>query len=71
MSMWVRSLALLSGSAIWHCHELCGVAHRCSLDPVLLWCGPAAIAQIRLLAWELQYAVGAALKKGKKIKYKM
>ena len=34
-------------------------------DPALLWlwCRPAAAALIRLLAWELPYAVGAALKK--------
>ena len=38
----------------------CG--HRHSLDPVLLWlwCGPAAIAPIRPLAWEPPYAAGAA-----------
>ena len=34
-------------------------------DPALLWlwCRPAAAALIRLLAWELPYAMGAALKK--------
>jgi len=37
-------------------------------DPALLWlwCRPAAVAPIRLLAWEPPYAVGAALKKAKK-----
>ena len=36
-------------------------------DPVLLWlwCGPAATAPIRSLAWEPPYAAGAALKKKK------
>ena len=36
---------------------------RCS-DPVLLWlwCRPGAIALIGLLAWELLYATGPALK---------
>ena len=43
------SLALLSGLRIWFCHEL--------------WCMPAAAALIRPLAWELTYAMGAALKK--------
>ena len=31
-----------------------------------LWCRPAAIAQIGPVAWELPYAVGAALKVQKK-----
>ena len=33
-----------------------------------LWCGPAAVALIRSLSWDPPYAVGTALKKGKKIK---
>ena len=44
----------------------CGVGHRCSSDPALLW--PAAAAPIQPLAWEAPYAVGAALKKAKKQK---
>ena len=50
----------------------CGVGHRHGLDPVLLdlallwlWCRPAAAALIQLLAWELPYAAGTALKKKK------
>ena len=31
-----------------------------------LWCRPAVTALIRTLAWELPYAVGAALKKKEK-----
>ena len=31
-----------------------------------LWCTPAAATLIRLLAWELPYASGAALKETKK-----
>ena len=33
-------------------------------NPALLWlwCGPAAVALIRPLAWELQYATEASLK---------
>ena len=45
----------------------CGVGHRHSLDLVLLWLWYrlAAEALIRPLAWELLYAVMAALKKKK------
>ena len=38
----------------------CGVGHRHSSDPVLLWLWLAAAAMIGLLAWESLYAVGAA-----------
>ena len=44
----------------------CDVGGKCSSDLVSLWCRPAATAQIRPLAWELPYALGAALKKPKK-----
>ena len=49
-----------------------GISHRHGPDPELLWlqCRPATIVAIRPLAWELAYAVGAALKKEKKIKRK-
>ena len=47
----------------------CGVGRRFGLDPMLLllwlWRRPAAIAPIQPLAWELPYAVGAALKSKK------
>ena len=48
----------------------CGVGHRRSLDPKLLWLWHrlAAIALIRPLAWELPYASGAALKRQRKKK---
>ena len=48
----------------------CGVSHRCGSDPALLWLWlwPAAVALIQPLAWELSYALGAALKKSKKKK---
>ena len=44
------------------------VGHRCVSDPKLLWlwCGPAATAPIRSLAWEPPYAMGVALKRQKK-----
>ena len=50
----------------------CGVGHRCSLDPTLLWlwCRLAATALIRPPAWELPNAAGVALKKRKKTKKK-
>ena len=46
----------------------CGVGHRCTLDPALpwLWNRLTATAPIQLLAWELSYATGAALKSKKK-----
>ena len=45
----------------------CGVDHRCGSDLVLLWlwCMLAAAALIRPLAWELPYALSAALKRQK------
>ena len=48
----------------------CGVGHRHGLDLVLLWlwCRLATIASIRLLAWELPYAVSVTLKRKKKKK---
>ena len=48
----------------------CGIGHRRSLDPVLLWlwCRLTAIALIRPPAWEPPYAIGAALKRQKKKK---
>ena len=51
----------------------CGVGLRQGLDPVLLWLWLwlAAAAPIQPLAWELLYAVGAALpqKKSTNIKF--
>ena len=44
----------------------CGVGCRHILDPAWLWCRPAATALIRPPAWEPPYAMGAALKRGKK-----
>jgi len=42
----------------------CGVGCRYSLDLMLLllWRRPTAVASMRPLAWEIPYAVGAALK---------
>ena len=68
MRMQVQPLASLSGLRIWHCSG-CGVGHRHSSDLALLWLWrrSAVAALIQPLAWELPYAVGAALKRaGKK-----
>ena len=48
----------------------CGVGCRYGTDPVLLWlwCRPSAVAPIQPLAWELPYAISAALKRLKKKK---
>ena len=45
----------------------CGVGHRHSLDPELLWLWHrlAATAAIGPLAWEPPYAMGTALKRQK------
>ena len=42
-----------------------GVSRRRGSDSALLWPWhrPAAVALIQLLAWELLYAIGAALKR--------
>ena len=57
---WPHSLGKGSGVSAG-----CSTGHRCGSDPVLLWlwCGPAAAALIWLLAQELPYVTGAALKK--------
>ena len=46
----------------------CGVGHRHSSDPALLWlwCRLAAGALIQPLAWEPPYGAGVALKSKKK-----
>ena len=51
---------------------ICGVGHRCGLDPMLLWLwhSPVAIAPIRPLAWETPYTPSVALEKEKKKKKK-
>ena len=43
----------------------CGVGQRRGLGLALLWLWrrPAAVARLWLLAWELPYAMGAAIKK--------
>ena len=71
MRMWVRSPALLSGLRIWRAVN-CGMGHRHSPDPALLWLWhrPEATATIGPLAWKPPNAAGIALKKDKKSKRK-
>ena len=66
---WPHSVGQGSGVAVW-----CGVGHRHSSDPALLWLwrrsvgrerGGGATAPIKPLAWEPPHAVGAALEKTK------
>ena len=72
MAQWVKNLTsihedsgkylvLLSGLRIFTAVS-CGVGHRCSLDPALLWQEHrlAAAALIGPLAWELPYATDMA-----------
>ena len=63
--------ASLSGLRMWHCRKL-RHSHRHSSDLILLWlwCRPTAAAPIQPLAWELPYAIGAALKRKKNLKIK-
>ena len=68
MRLWVRSLASLSGLRI--CVAMsCGVGHRHGSNPLFLWlwCRPIVIALTGPLAWEPPCAVGAALKRKKKV----
>ena len=48
----------------------CDVGHRWDLDPMLLWLWRrlAALAPIRPLAWEPEYAMGEVLKSKKEKK---
>ena len=61
LTLWVKNLALPVS---------CGVGRRCHSDLALMWLWHrlAAVAPIRLLAWEPPYAAGAALKRQKKKK---
>ena len=46
----------------------CGIGHKCSSDPALLWRRPAATPPIRPLAWQPPYAAGVAQKEKRKKK---
>ena len=62
LTQWVKDPVL----------QRCSIGQRCSLDPALLWLWHrlATAAQIQPLAWELPYAVDAALKRKKSEKRK-
>ena len=64
--MQVRSLALLSGLRIRHCHEL-----WCRSQMQLRSHVAVAVALIQPLAWEPPCALGVVLKSKKKKKKKM
>ena len=74
MRLRVRSLALLSGLRIQHCHELwwCLQTRLGSRVVVALFnwsctlCRPEGTAPIKPLAWEPPYVAGAALEKAKR-----
>ena len=67
MRMWVWSLPLLSGVRIQSCHELQYRSQpQLYLAFLWLWHRLAAAALIWLLAWQLPYAMGVALKRKKK-----
>ena len=67
-----EDMSLIPGPAQWVTDPILpvsyGVSCRCGSDPrlLLLWCMLVATVQIRSLAWELLYAMGAALKKKKR-----
>ena len=63
---WPQSVSQGSGVAMSR------VGHGRGSDLVLLWlwCRPVAIASIRPLAWDLQYASGVTLKRQEKKKDK-
>ena len=70
MGMWDHSLASISGSGIWHCHELWCRSKTWLGSLPCCGCGrPAAAALIWPPAWELPNAAGAALKRKKKKTY--
>ena len=69
MRMQVRFLASLSGSGIQHCCELwCKSEILLGSHVAVAVDRLAAVAPIRLPAWEHPYATGGALKKKKKKK---
>ena len=71
MKTWVQSLASISGLGSGIAVS-CGVDHRHSSDPALLWlwCTLAATAPIQPLAWEPPCAARADLKRQQKKKKK-
>ena len=76
MAQWKQIQLVSVRFAPWPCSMgwgsglvTCGGGHRHGSDATLLWlwCRPRAVALIQPLAWELPYALGAALKRKPKI----
>ena len=71
MKMQGPSLALISGSGIRNCLELwCRLQMRLRSYIAVAVAVAGSYSLIRLLAWELPYAAGAALKRQKRKKKK-
>ena len=67
----LEPLAYTRAAATRDLSRICNLHHSSRVkDLVLLWlwCRPAAVAPIQLLAWESPYAAGAALENTKKKK---
>ena len=63
MRIWVWFLALISGLRTWHC---CKLWLESGIVMSVVWA--SAVGLMQLLAWELPYASGEALKKKKEKK---
>ena len=63
LAQWGKDLALPVSFGV-------GCTHHLYPELLWLWRRPAAVASIRLLAWEPPYAAGMALEKTKKTKKK-
>ena len=61
LTQWVKDPAMSYGV---------GLRHGSDPELLWLWCRPAAVAEIRPLAWEPTYAAGVDLKQPKKKKKK-
>ena len=66
MRMQVQYLASLGGLRIWCCHKMqCWLQVQLRSSVAVAVTKATAVALIRLLAWELPYAMGVAVKRKK------